>query len=342
MGKIFQFSTYLIFIFLLAITFTSCDKQNDSSNNKVMINDVNYSSLTEAVNNAKTNDTIEIYNDVKDNKNILVTKPLTIKGISSSSQTKPKFYGSLTINLNGETDSLTIENIELIHSGKNETGENNNNLIGINLIDGGLTLKSSTIALASPENADNNASGLTISRDINSINTSPIKITGNTFESYLTNTNNLSSAIKILSNQLNKFKLLSINEEELFNKNNFLMNRLSNQLISLDLSNTPHIYTYYATTSLNDFIKALKENQGNSNSTFILFANQDQKLTENISEITINEKTAAFIYGDANLDFNNLSLKLSGSLETETELNNLNVQNTSNTASIIYKQQTKK
>lgn len=339
MGKIIKFSLSLCLIFLFATTLSSCNSEKDinNKNKKVMINNVNYSSLTEAVNNAKKDDTIKIYNDVKDNKNIVVTKPLTIKGISDNSQNKPKFYGSLTVNLNGETDSLEVENIELIHSGKNEDGENNNNSIGINLVDGGLTLKSSTIALSSPKEADNNATGLIISRSINSINTSPITISGNNFETYLTNAQNLSSAIKILSNKSNLFKQLNFNEEELFNKNNFLTNELSNQIISMDLSSSQNIYTYYATTSLNDFVKALNENQSTENSTFVLYANQDQTLSSDIKEIITNEKTNIYIYGNANIDFNNLNFKLGGTMESEIKLNNLNLEKITNTANFIDK-----
>ena len=189
------------------------------------------SEFGEAVTNAKSDDTIKIYNDVRDNKNVLITKPLSIKGVLSNNKTKPKFYGSLTVNLTGEDDTLDVENIELIHTGKIEDGENNNNLVGINLIDGGLTLKSSIISLSSPEEADNNATGLIISRNINSVNHTPITVEGNSFESYLANLENLSSAVKILSNQTNLFKSLNINEETLLNTNNFLTNKLSNQLI---------------------------------------------------------------------------------------------------------------
>ena len=158
MGKILKFTISLCLIFLFSVTLSSCNNSKEINNKdkKVMINNVNYSSLTEAVANAKNKDIINIYNDVKDNKNILVNKPITIKGISANNQTKPKFYGSLTVDLSGKNDALTVENIELIHSGKNQEGENNNSAIGINLIDGGLTLKSSIICLSSPEDTDNN------------------------------------------------------------------------------------------------------------------------------------------------------------------------------------------
>ena len=133
------------------------------------------------------------------------------------------------------------------------------------------------------------------------------------------------------------FKNLNINEEELFNKNSFLTNKLSNQLISLDLSTEPPIYSYYATTSLNDFIKSLKEQQGTENSTFILYANENQTLTENIKEVLVNEKTSIYIYGDSSLDFNNLTIKLSGTIETEAKLNNIQIEKTSSTANFINK-----
>ena len=81
-------------------------------------------------------------------------------------------------------------------------------------------------------------------------------------------------------------------------------------------------------------MKALKENQG-TNSTFILYATTDQALTEDIKEILVSEKNMVYIYGNSNLDFNNLTLKLSGHLETETKLNNLKIEKTSSTANFI-------
>ena len=336
MGKIIKFSIYLVIIFMFVLILPACENNNkQNSDKKVMINDVNYSSLTEAVKNAKESDTINIYSDVKDNKNITITKPLTIQGVMSHNQIKPKFYGSLTVDLNGKSDVLEVSNIELIHSGKKDVGENNDNSIGINLIDGGLTLKSSIIALSSPEDADDNATGIIISRSIESINTSPITISGNNFESYLTNDNNLSSAIKIFSNKPGFYKTLNINEEEILNQNNFLFNNLSNQLVSMDLSNQPVVYTYYATTSLNDFVKALKNNQSEYNSTFVLYSHQNQELTEDIKEITVNTNTNIVIYGDASLDLKNLTLKLGGTLESSSKLENVNIEKTTDTANFI-------
>ena len=67
MGKIIKFTLCLSLIFLFSVLLSSCNNINDinNKNKKVMINNVNYSSLTEAVKNAKNDDTIKIYNDVK-------------------------------------------------------------------------------------------------------------------------------------------------------------------------------------------------------------------------------------------------------------------------------------
>lgn len=343
MSKIIKFSFYLCLIFAFSTCLSSCNSEEDinNKNRKVMINNVNYSSLTEAVNNAKNNDIIKIYDDIKDDKNILITRPITIKGISKNNQTKPKIYGSFTINLSGETDSLTIDNIELIHSGKNAPGENNNNSIGINLIDGGLTLKSSIIALSSPSEADKNAAGLILSRQYKSINTSPITILGNSFESYFINGEDLSAAMKILSNKPNMLKTLKINEQEIFNKNNFSTEKLSNQLVSIDYSSKEAKYNYYATTSLNDLMFALNNHQNSSNSIYILYAKEDQSLSKNINECYLNETTTLYIYGDANLDFNNITLNLEGFIESTANLKNLNILKKSSTANFVDKSKQK-
>ena len=54
MGKIIKFSFYLVVIFLFALSLPACKTHDklENDNKKVMINDVNYSSLTEAISNA--------------------------------------------------------------------------------------------------------------------------------------------------------------------------------------------------------------------------------------------------------------------------------------------------
>ncbi len=340
MKKILKFSLYLILIFCSTLILPSCDSKSEINNNhqKAMINDVNYTSLTEAVKNAKSGDTIEIRNDIKDNKNVVITKPVTLKGISSSNQTKPKFYGSLTIDLDGNEDSVTIENLEIIHDGTNKNGLNNDTTVGINLIDGGLILKSNIIGLSSLENADNSASGLVISRSSNSENTMPIIIKGNNFETYLANEN--SSAVIIKRNKDGEFQNITVNESNLFDENSFSLHDISNQLISIDYSTDPLSYSYFATSSINEFVNAIENHQNKINSLFKLFAQKEQELiTLPETPLTALNTTSLYIHGNAPLNFNGLVLNIEGNLEIETETDNLTINKTSNTASIIKKEE---
>lgn len=56
------------------------------------------------------------YGSVSDYMNIVVTRPITIKG---EGETKPVIYGSIVVMLDdAETDPVTIENLEISHSGE--------------------------------------------------------------------------------------------------------------------------------------------------------------------------------------------------------------------------------
>jgi len=337
MQSIFKFTICLALIFCFAFILSSCDN-NKKQNQKITINDVNYSSLSEAVENAKNGDVIKIHKDVRDNKNINITKPLTIKGISSSNETKPKVYGSLSINLTGETDAILIENIHLIHNGTTENGLNNDTSIGINLVDGGLSLKYSYIELFDTQLSDDSATGLSISRKSNSINTKPIIISGNDFSNYPIKDSNISSAIVIKSNQKDTFENLLINNEEIFEKNNFSTKDLSNQYISIDYSSIPETYSFFSTTSIDEFIEAIKNNQNPNKSIFYLFANSEQTLNKTFdTPIEVYSNSSIHIIGDSKLNFNDLTLNISGNMEYEPEISNITINKSSSTANIIKK-----
>lgn len=344
MGKVIKVSICFIFICLFALMLPGCGRKDEvasNSNKKATIGSVNYESLTEAVKNAQTGDTIKVYNDVKDNKNVIIDKPLTIKGVSNTSQIKPKFYGSLTINSKGEQDLVEISNIELIHKGTNADGENNNTTIGINLIDGGLDLKSSIITLDSMEKVDKNASGVVISRDINSINTMPINIKGNNFEAYQSKEDGLSSALIIKSNKDGEFKKLLLNEEEIYNQNAFSSKEAGNQLISIDYSSEPVIFEYFATTSLKEFVDALNENQGEDGGLFSLYTVDEVNVEMSDNPINIFEKTVVYIDGNSPLNFQGSIFKLSGVMELDGEVSDMNIEKTSDTANVIINKDAK-
>ena len=260
MNKIFKLCIYICLMCTFFITLPACGRKNEipsQSNKQALIGDVNYSSLTEAVNNAKSGDTIKIYNDLKDNKNVVINKPLSIKGILTSSQIKPKFFGSLTVDLPQNDQTITIENIEIIHSGTLSDGENNDNRIGVNLIDGGLVFKSNVLSLENTETTADNVTGLMITRKISSDNTMPIVISGNRFDNYKT-PNNTTSAIIINSNKSGEFKNLNLNENEIYNKNVFSSINNGNQLVSINNSTEPYTFPFLATNSSDFLIKALK------------------------------------------------------------------------------------
>ena len=335
MSKILKVSLFLFLILFSSTLFTSCQKRSPANSaSKVKIENVEYSSLTEAVNNAKDNDTIEIYEDLNDNKNVTITRPLSIKGVLTNNQIKPKFYGSLTIDLEGENDSVLIENIEIIHNGTNENGANNNTTIGLNLINGGLEFKKNAIALSPSSTPEPTATGLVISREANSKNIKPITIVGNAFGEYLTNNQDLNGAIIIKSNLANRFSSLNLDEEDLISENTFFTTKEGNQIISIDYSSSPEKYSFLATTSPMQLISALNYHQPSTNTTYILNPATNYSAEEN-EQTTINEKTTLIIKGNNATSFDNLTLLVQGYLEVENETSNLNVEKQGSTANVI-------
>ena len=62
-----------------------------------------------------------VYGDEANFENLIITRPLTIKGAGES---RPVFFGSLIVNLSaGELRGVVIENIEISHSGEYVTKE---------------------------------------------------------------------------------------------------------------------------------------------------------------------------------------------------------------------------
>lgn len=343
MKKFVKFSVFFSLIFSILFLFSACDKKNEvpsESNKTATINDVNYSSLTEAVENAKSGDTIRLYNDIKDNKNVVITKPITIKGVLTSSQIKPKFYGSITIDLTGEDDSITIEDIEIIHSGTNSDGNNNDTTTGITLLDGGLNLNSNVIGLDENATPDENATGVIISRRFGSKNYKPIIIKGNRFNSYQSNNQGLSSAMIIKKNKKNELQNLTLNEDEIFNNNVFNTGNEANQFISIDYSSTPIKYSFFATSSFDELINALNENQNSSGCSILFFPSMPLK--EQIDNpLEILEKTSLSINGNNEANFNNSEILLHGNMNINTNISNAIINRQSPLSSLIFKENVK-
>ena len=336
MNKILKVSICMCLIICFTLFLTSCDKSEQKQTVKQeTIGNVNYSSLTEAVENAKSGDTIKIYNDLKDNKNVVINKPLTIKGILDDSRLKPKFYGSLTIDTKGKNDEVNIENLEIIHKGTIEDGQNNDTRIGVNLINGGLSFKSNLVALDDINNADIGATGMIISRRINSLNTKPIVIRGNTFETYKPSPDVASSAIIIKSNLPSVLQKLALNEGELYNQNSFSTSKGGNLMISADYSNNPASYSFFATGSIEELTKALKNNQDSTGSTFVLYPSTP--LSEDQTEpYIVSEKTYLYIEGNNPANFNDATFKLGGSMVINSGIENATIEKTSDTANVMF------
>lgn len=338
MNKIFKVSLYMCLIMCFALLLPACGRQNEvssTSEKQATIGSVNFSSLTEAVESAKSGDTIKIYTDLKDNKNVVITKPLTIQGVLNNSQLRPKFYGSLTIDTAGEDDVVSIENLEIIHKGTIEDGINNDTRIGVNLLNGGLTFKSNLVTLDDTNVADSGASGMIISRRINSSSTKPIVVRGNTFDSYKSDSENLSSALIIKSNLPTVLQKLALNEGELYNQNSFATNQEGNLMISADYSNNPASYSFFATGSVDELVKAIEKNQDQTGSTFILYPHE--MLSSVASEpFSITEKTYVYIEGNNPADLNDATFKLSGSMVVNSGLSNATIEKASASANIMF------
>ena len=338
MGKVFKVSLYMCLIMAFTLILPACGRQNEVSSNsakQATIGDVNYTSLTEAVKSAKTGDTIKVYTDLKDNKNVVITKPITIKGILNNSQIRPKFYGCLTVDLSGENDSASIENLEIIHKGTLEDGINNDTRIGVNLINGGLSFKSNLVSLDNINSADSGATGMIISRSINSKNTKPITIRGNSFKAYKTDGENLSSALIIKSDLPLVFQKLALNEGEVYNQNSFASNEEGNMVMSINYSKEPSTYSFFATGSANELIKALESHQRADGSTFILYPHNALSLDAS-KPYTIKEKTFVYIEGNEPANLNGANIKLAGSMVINSGIENATIEKTESTANLMF------
>lgn len=321
-------------IMLSPIIFSGCKISiNQNRDKKVVINNINYSSLSEAVQNAKEGDKIEIYNDISDNKNVIIDKSLSIIGKINQSKIKPKFYGSITIDTSKFDSSITIENVEIINPGKYNANIINNTLYAINLIDGGLSLKNCKVMPDS--NVNDTACGLVISRKYDSINNMPITISGNQFGCYEYK-ENLNSAILIKSNKDGEYKNLPVNTYEIQSKNNFDDSSTCNQIVFADYSETKSKYTFIKTSSADFMIDCLKNNHQSNN-----YNNYTLSNAENISDyieepIYILSNTSLSITGTKTLDLKNTNFKIAGTIYIDTSVENATFERISGTACILF------
>lgn len=335
MNRILKCIFAFAFILLISTGFSSC-KQNTTNdeNGKVKINDVTYSSLYEAVENAKSGDTIKIYGDVSDNKNIEITKSLSIVGVKNQNNIRPKFFGSLTINATGENDFVEISNIDIVHQGKTENSDENNTLVGVNVVDGGIKLEKNRISLQNEENAENGASGLIVSRKISSKNTKPFIIKGNSFGNYEANSN-FNGAMLIKSNDENNFQNIQLNNNTIFEQNSFSFSKNGNQFVSIKCDQTPNKIDFLVTSSSKELIEKLLENQLEEDSTFIL--KNSNEITQNYeTKIPILKKTTLSIEGNNTPDFTNNIFQVQGTVNINSNLKNANFEKNSPTACIIF------
>jgi len=337
MQRIFKTLLSFVFIILASLSFSACQSKTTPSlrknSTKVQINDVSYNSLTEAVDGAKSGDTVKIYNDIDDEKNVVIKKPITIVGMLTSSNVKPKVYGSLTIDSNSEDDEIKIKDIEIIHSGKLEDGTNNDNRFGINLIDGGLSLYSSYISLEDIDSADEDACGIVISRKAGSKNIMPIVIKGNTFGEYKLSENGQNGAFVIKNNLENELEKLDLNNDLLFKQNTFTYTGDGNQFISLSYEKTPTKIDYLVTSSSKQLLETLLSNQYDGYNTYIL-KNSQTPAQKQDSEIPVLPQTNLMIEGGkTDLGQNVFSVK--GTINLNSDLQNATFKRDSNTASII-------
>lgn len=344
MQKIIKTIFSFILIILSTMSISACKSKNTPSLNKnstkVQINDVSYNSLTEAINEAKSGDTVRIYNDIDDEKNVVIKKPITIVGMISSNNIKPKVYGTITIDANNKNDQIEIKDIEIIHSGKLEDGTNNDNRVGINLIDGGLSLYSSFISLENINNADDDACGIVISRKAGSKNIMPIIVKGNTFGEYNISENGQNGAFVIKSNLENKFENLNLNKDLLYKQNTFTYTGEGNQFISLSYEKTPTKIDYLVTSSSKQMIETLLSNQYDYYNTYIL-KNSQTSPEKQTDEIMILPKTNLIIEG-GKTDLGQNIFKVKGTLNLNADEINATFEKASNTASIINYKEDKK
>lgn len=328
------FSAIICFVTLLPACTNKPSTASETT--KIKINDVSYNSLSEAVQNAKANDTIKIYSDISDNRNIIITKPLSIVGVKNQNNIRPRFYGSFTIDTNGASDSVSISNIDIIHKGTAENSNANNTLIGINIIDGGAEIKANHIALENENLSDDGASGVIISRKINSINTMPLIIKGNSFGNY-ENNDTLSSAILIKSDDPQNYKNINLNNDLIYQQNSFSFVKNGNQFVSANYEQTPYKLDYLVTSSSKELLEKLLKNQSTQNSTFIL-KNATDQAPLSTQEIPINNNTHLIIDGNKITNLGGNIFQVKGSVALNSNIENATFEKSSPTASIITKE----
>lgn len=323
------------FCFLLTFAFfCGCATESVSGKKdfKATINGVNYGSLTEAVSYAKSGDTIKIYDDLTDHKNVVIDKPLSIKGIISAKQVRPKFYGSITVDLGGESDSASIEDLEIIHEGVKADGINNDTKIGIKLIDGGLKVKSSKIWLDEGSSPDPDASGVVISRKLGSKNTMPITIEGNDFGSYKSDKKHLSGALIVKNG--GEFENLNVNEGQIYTDNSFAHNDEGNVFISIDYSNGDMVYSYFVTSSVDELVGALLDCQSENGSDFTLIPSFPLELKVE-KPVTVEKGTNLLVDGNETSSLNGMTLIIKGTINVDGGLEDVELKKEGNSSSII-------
>lgn len=335
MKKVFK----VLFLFTLIFSFTSllpaCSKRSSQSNEaaKVKIEDTTYPSLSEAVKNAKSGDTIRVFDDVLENRNILIDKPLSIVGVKNHNNINPKFYGSFTINASGENDIVTINGLDIIHKGTAENSNENNTKIGINLVDGGVTIKENKISLDNEKETDKNVAGIILSRKNDSINTMPMIVKGNTFGNYLDKSEG-NCALVVKSAKDNAFKNIVLNNENLYRQNSFSFAQSGNQFLSIRYEQDPYKINYFVTSSSKELLDKLTNNQSSSDSTFIL-KNANEQVEKLENKIPIYKKTVVWFEGNKPIDLSENVFELQGTINFESDAKNATIEKKSNTASVI-------
>lgn len=329
--------TFLIIFsaFCYCFNFTGCKTSiNQNREIKAAIDDIHYNSLSEAVKNAKSGDKIEIHNDISDNKNILIDKSLTIIGKPTSSNIKPKFYGSITIDAKLEKDAVTIENLEIINSGKYDDDSVNNTLYAINLIDGGLKLKNCKI-MPDEQPCDDSTCGIVISRAIDSISNMPIIISGNQLGCYKY-CGKLNSAILIKNNKNGQYKNLNLNIDLIKSKNTFDYGSSCNQIVQIDYSKPETKYPYIISSTADFVITTLKNNGQSNGFNYYTIINSDSYNQSDDDPVYVMPTTFLTFSGTKPLDLKNTTFKVSGSIAIDTEIQNATFEKTNDTASITF------
>lgn len=336
MQRIFKTFILLLTVMCASVWLPACSKKQNSfsENAKVKIEDVSYSSISDAVKNAKSGDTIKVYSDVSENRNIIINKPLSIVGVKNQNNVSPKFYGSFTINSTGENDTINISGLDIIHQGTSENSLENDTKIGINLVDGGLVVKENHISLKDEKTSEDGASGIILSRKISSLNTMPMIVKGNTFGNYKTSENGICGALIVKSSDKENFQNINLNNENLYRQNSFAFSESGNQFVSIKYSKTPYEINYMVTSSSKDLLDKLLNNQSSSNATFVL-KNSNEPAEKNENKIPIYEQTAVYIEGNKPADFGENVFALKGSISLLSDMKNATIEKQSATASVL-------